>query len=344
MSDGRYIDSSIATLEGEASHQEAPRPLLRSETWHLIPSPGGEDPTYYDRPVIKPPVWIWSIPLYFYVGGLAGASMVMGMAAQLFGGKQLRRFDERCRWVGAIGGGIGSALLIHDLGRKERFLLMLRVFRPTSPMSVGSWVLAAATPLSAGSALLTFAEGWLRRAGHAAGIGAGVLGLPLSSYTAVLIANTAVPVWSQTRRELPVLFAASSMASMAALFEFMRLDARERAIMSIFGTVGRAAELAAAEATERAANRVRTGRQATGRERTVEGRALPNVGELGHFAAARPLAGQTDRDWGNRNTRRSGAAVCNISCREGIGARSASHVSPAAGGGVTRRSAAENQG
>src|SRR5690349_2808579 len=152
------------------------------------------DPTYYDKPTIKPPAWIWAVPAYFYVGGVAGAAMVLAFAGQLLGGRKLRRFEEHCRWIGAIGGGVGTALLFHDLGRKERFLFMLRVFRPTSPMSVGSWVLAAATPLSAGSALLTFAHGALWRwTGQAAGIAAGVLGLPLAPYTAVLISNTAVP-------------------------------------------------------------------------------------------------------------------------------------------------------
>ena len=256
--DGRHIDTSIAVLAGEASNQE-PKPAAPGTAWHMVPSAYGTaelEPTYYDKPAIKPPVWIWSIPLYFYVGGLAGASMVMGMAAQLFGGPKLRRFDERCRWVGAIGGGIGSALLIHDLGRKLRFLLMLRVFRPTSPMSVGSWVLAGATPLSAGSAMLTFARGPLRELGRAAGLGAGILGFPLSSYTAVLISNSAVPVWHATRRDLPVLFAASSVASMAALFELMPLDRRERAIMTIFGTAGRLAELAATVAVDRAAREI----------------------------------------------------------------------------------------
>lgn len=209
------------------------------------------EPTYYGRPVIKSPVWIWSIPVYFYVGGLAGAAMVMAMAAQLFGRGKLRSFEERCRWTGAIGGGIGTALLIHDLGRKARFLAMLRVFRPTSPMSVGSWVLALATPLSAGSALLTFAEGRMYRLGTAAGIGAGLLGLPLSSYTAVLISNTAVPLWQQARRGLPFLFAASSMASLASLFDLMLLDRRERLLMQRFGAVGRIAELAAGAAVER---------------------------------------------------------------------------------------------
>ncbi len=213
-------------------------------------------PTYYGRPVIKEPVWIWSVPGYFFVGGLAGAAMTVGMAAQLFGGRRLRHFEERCRWVGAIGGGIGTALLIHDLGRKERFLFMLRVFRPTSPMSVGSWVLALATPLSAGSALLTMSRGLPWRLGYMAGIGAGILGMPLATYTAVLISNTAVPLWSSSRRTLPLLFGASSMASLASVFELMPLDQRERAIMHTFGTVGRVAELAAAVAVEKEASQV----------------------------------------------------------------------------------------
>src|SRR5690349_16210298 len=147
-------------------------------------------PTYYQRPVLKPPVWIWTIPAYMFVGGIAGAAMTMGYAVQLVGGRRLRAFDERCRWIGAIGGGVGTVLLIADLGRKGRFLAMLRVFRRTSPMSVGSWVLALATPLSAGSALLTLSRGWLWAAGYGAGIGAGILGMPLATYTAVLLSNT----------------------------------------------------------------------------------------------------------------------------------------------------------
>jgi formate-dependent nitrite reductase membrane component NrfD len=238
--------NSVVTLESEPVEQEQTV---------SVPSHGA-DLTYYDRPVIKPPVWIWSIPAYFYAGGLAGAAMVMGLAAQLFGDRRLRSFEERCRWTGAAGGGVGTALLIWDLGRRERFLYMLRVFRPTSPMSVGSWILALATPLSAGSALLTFSKGRLYRVGQAAGIGAGVLGLPLSCYTAVLISNTAVPLWQASRRRLPWLFAASSVASLASLFELMALNRRETALIERFGAVGRVAELAAGALLERDAERV----------------------------------------------------------------------------------------
>ena len=209
--------------------------------------------TYYDRPVLKAPVWIWTVPTYFFVGGVAGAAMTMGLAVQLVGGRDLRRFDERCRWIGAIGGGIGSALLIADLGRKMRFLAMLRVLRPSSPMSVGSWVLALATPLSAGSALLTMTRGGFWDVGYAAGVGAGILGMPLATYTAVLLGNSAVPLWLATRTTLPLLFGASSAASLASVLELMPLHERERAIVRRFAVVARVAELAAGQAVEREA-------------------------------------------------------------------------------------------
>jgi formate-dependent nitrite reductase membrane component NrfD len=215
------------------------------------------DLTYYDKPAIKPPVWIWSVPAYFYVGGVAGAAMALAFAGQIVGGRKLKAFEKRCRWIGAVGGGIGTAFLIHDLGRKERFLFMLRVFRPTSPMSLGSWVLAAATPLSAGSALLTFSDNPLfSRVGKLAGIGAGILGLPLATYTAVLISNTAVPVWQQGRRILPLLFGASSMAGLASVLDLMEVDDAERHVSRYFGTVGRMGELAAGAVMEREVARV----------------------------------------------------------------------------------------
>lgn len=234
MQNTRSIDTALANLEGEASGQVAPvQPMLPAARLSYL----------------KAPVWIWAVPAYFFVGGIGGAAMTLGLATQLFGDRRLRPFDERCRWTGAVAGGIGSALLIWDLGRKGRFLFMLRVFRPTSPMSIGSWVLAAATPLSGASALLHGSLGWIT------GLGAGLLGLPLATYTAVLLGNTAVPLWSETRRVLPFLFGASAVASLASLFELMDLNERERRIMFFFGTVGRVAELTSTAAFEQAARR-----------------------------------------------------------------------------------------
>ena len=169
MNDGRNIDPSLGVLEGEGSQQAIA---------------GNRVPASHLRPRLHstPPIPLTTTSRsssrrygsgrsrrIFTSGGVAGAAMMLALAGQLFGGRKLREFEERCRWIGAVGGGIGTALLIHDLGRKERFLFMLRVFRPTSPMSIGSWVLAAATPLSAGSAMLTFSHGPLYRAGTGRG-------------------------------------------------------------------------------------------------------------------------------------------------------------------------------
>jgi formate-dependent nitrite reductase membrane component NrfD len=168
--------------------------------------------SYYGQPVIKQPVWKAEIPWYLFTGGLGGASAGLAYLAELRGSHVL----ARRAWVAALAGvGVSPALLISDLGRPARFLNMLRMFKVTSPMSVGSWVLAAggaATGLSALSAL----TGRLPALGRLAKPAAGALGLPLSTYTAALIAQTAVPAWHEARGELPVLFAGGAAASAGA--------------------------------------------------------------------------------------------------------------------------------
>ncbi|PYV46424.1 MAG: formate dehydrogenase, partial [Acidobacteria bacterium] len=94
---------------------------------------------YYGIPLLKQPSWTWEIPLYFFVGGAAGASAVVGAIANYTGAD--RRLVRDARWIAAAGSIISPALLVSDLGRPSRFLNMLRVFKPQSPMSVGVWTL-----------------------------------------------------------------------------------------------------------------------------------------------------------------------------------------------------------
>ncbi|HEX5760691.1 MAG TPA: NrfD/PsrC family molybdoenzyme membrane anchor subunit [Thermoanaerobaculia bacterium] len=262
--DGRYVDPELGLLLGEAASQRIEATSAR-EVWRdvatSLPAPG-EGPTYYDRPVLKEPVWIWSVPVYFWVGGTMGAALTLGGAAQLAGGPELRPLVRRCRWVGAVGGAASAALLVHDLGRPERFHHMLRVFRPTSPMSVGSWVLAGASTLAGAAALLASRRGLLRGAGDLAGLGAALLGLPLAGYTAVLVGNTAVPLWLETRRTLPLLFIASAMGGAASFFDLAPASRpREKRVVRAFGAVGKVVELAAMVAVERQVTRIeRVGR------------------------------------------------------------------------------------
>src|SRR3954451_5159575 len=173
---------------------------------------GGGMRSYYGRPVIKEPVWKPEIPWYFFTGGLAGASAGLAFLAEL------ARDDELARrtWAVSLAGVTASpALLIADLGVPSRFLNMLRMFKVTSPMSVGAWNLAASgatTTVAAASAL----TGLFPRAGAAAKASSALLGLPLSTYTAALIAQTAVPVWHEARVDLPFVFAAGAAMSAGA--------------------------------------------------------------------------------------------------------------------------------
>ncbi|MDE9365705.1 polysulfide reductase NrfD [Luteipulveratus sp. YIM 133132] len=172
--------------------------------------PEPEFASYYGRPILKEPTWeARDIAGYLFAGGLAGASSAIAAAAQLTGRPALARVSR----IGAVGGlGFSVVALVHDLGRPARFVNMLRVAKPTSPMSVGSWLLAGYGPL-AGAALASDLTGIARPAGYAAGVGAGVLGAGVATYTSALFADTAVPAWHETRHELPFLFAGSAVCA-----------------------------------------------------------------------------------------------------------------------------------
>lgn len=168
--------------------------------------------SYYGHPVIKEPTWTWEIPCYFFTGGLAGASAVLSSAAKLFGNEKLSRV---ALYVGAVADAVSPVLLISDLGRPERFHHMFRVFKVTSPMNVGSWVLLLSGGASNTHALLE-AFGILKPVKLAAEVVSTLSGPPLATYTGVLVADTAVPVWHDARQELPWLFGASAAASAGA--------------------------------------------------------------------------------------------------------------------------------
>jgi formate-dependent nitrite reductase membrane component NrfD len=183
---------------------------------------GGEMRSYYDRPVIKEPTWTWEVPAYFFTGGVSGASSVLSLSARLFGNEKLAR---RAMYVGAAAHLLSPPLLIADLGRPERFHHMLRVFKLTSPMNVGAWVLfvnGGASITAAGLELL----GGLRLLKLAAEGVAAISGPALATYTGVLLSDTAVPVWHDARHELPWLFGASAAASAGAA-ACMFLDPRD---------------------------------------------------------------------------------------------------------------------
>jgi len=170
-------------------------------------------PSYYGRPIVKEPVWKPEIPIYFFTGGTAGAAATLTLAARLAGNDALAR---RALYVNAVAITVSPLLLIKDLGRPQRFVNMLRVFKVTSPMSVGTWIVSASGTASGIAAACELA-GVLPRVKLAAETVAGLLGPFLSTYTAALVADSVVPAWHGARRELPFVFAGSSCAGAGGL-------------------------------------------------------------------------------------------------------------------------------
>jgi hypothetical protein len=201
-----------------------------------IPQRTGRTDGYYGLPMLKAPVWTWEVPAYFFVGGAAGASAVIGAVARR-SGSTTSSLVRDARWIAAVGGAASAPLLISDLGRPERFLNMLRVFKLRSPMSVGAWTLAAFSSAAAAAA----AADMIQRTSHgripvtivgdAAEIMSAATGLVLSTYTGVLIGATAIPVWSRNVQLLPIHFGASGIGSAASLLEL--LGHRNRALNRI---------------------------------------------------------------------------------------------------------------
>ena len=162
-------------------------------------------------PVMQAPVWTWEVPLYFWFGGVAAGASFAALACDLAGDRRSAVIARRV----ALGAALPAPpLLIADLGRPARFLNMLRVFKPRSPMSMGAWCLSAFSLVGAGAVALDLLG--RRRAAALAGAGNAAIGVYLGSYAGALLSATAVPVWAGSRVLLAPLFVASATGTGAA--------------------------------------------------------------------------------------------------------------------------------
>jgi hypothetical protein len=188
--------------------------------------PAADFRSYYGRAVVKAPVWHHDIAAYLFTGGLAAGSALLAAGADATGREALRRAGR----ITALGAVVASSyFLVHDLGRPARFHHMLRVAKPTSPMSVGTWILAAfgpaagiaavaeAAPLLPQRGLLGLVRAVLPPVGRIGGYAAAATAPALATYTAVLLADTATPSWHEAYPELPFVFAGSALASAAGV-------------------------------------------------------------------------------------------------------------------------------
>jgi formate-dependent nitrite reductase membrane component NrfD len=180
--------------------------------------------SYYGRPVVKPAPWEADIPAYIFLGGLAAGSALLGAGGAVSGLPGLRRAGRYAALAGVAAGGLA---LVRDLGKPARALNMMRTVKLTSPMSVGSWILAAfgtfagvCAAAELGGEVLdrdSRAARMLRAVDPAATAGAALFAPPLAAYTAVLLADTATPTWHESYRELPFVFVGSASAAAAGL-------------------------------------------------------------------------------------------------------------------------------
>ena len=194
--------------------------------------------SYYNVPVIHKPHWKWLIVVYFFLGGISGASYVVATVAHLFGGAEARRIKRVGRYLSLAALLPSPILLILDLGRPERFHHMLRILKLRSPMSVGTWVLTIFGGLCGVSALIQAAEDgllqWatllagplLRLPARAIGVVGSMFGFLLAGYTGVLLAMTSVPLWLKNYLLLGPLFLASAMSNATAAITLVLALAR----------------------------------------------------------------------------------------------------------------------
>lgn len=266
---------------------------------------GGEQPvvppaqftSYYGKPILNQPVWESpNIPGYLFLGGLAGGASLLAAGADLTGREALGRVSK----AGAFAaGGISLVALVDHLGRRTRFLHMLRVFKVTSPMSVGSWLLAGYVPAT-GVAALTALTGRLPRVGAAATAGAALLGPAVASYTAALISDTAVPAWHDGYPEMPFVFVGSGAMAAGGLGLLTALSgetaARQIAPARNLAVLGAAMEAAAFRRMERRIGMVAEPySQGCGGRYVKIGKALAAAGVAGALFGHQALLGRRGR-------------------------------------------------
>ncbi|MGE5208492.1 MAG: NrfD/PsrC family molybdoenzyme membrane anchor subunit [Alphaproteobacteria bacterium] len=211
---------------------------LREEAWtkgvvagrgvDVISGPIPRRPGYYGQPVVRPPVWTWEIPVYFFVGGLGGMSAVIAFGASRFHHLDVAR---AALWIAAIASLIAPVLLILDLGRPRLFINMLRVFKPQSAMSMGAWILAGfgmcvipgliAFELRMAHVFTGTPDQLVHVAASLFMFGSAIFGVLLATYTGVLIGTTAIPAWFLHHLLLPIHFGTAGLGSAAALLELL---------------------------------------------------------------------------------------------------------------------------
>lgn len=216
--------------------------------------------TYYDRPALKPSYYKWLIAWYFLLGGISGAAGVLAAVGEWVGRGREEVMVRVARYVALVTILISPVLLIKDIHTPQRFYNMLRIFRRTSPLSIGTWtatfygLLIGLTALGQGAS--DFAHlAWGRRLARALSLPVALVGSLMTTYTATVLSATSVPLWVALSRQLPVLFASAAtsttIATLSLILSGIRGTERTQERLEKLALVATGTELAALAATER---------------------------------------------------------------------------------------------
>lgn len=232
--------------------------IAKTPSFWPAPAPAYSGPTYYGLSPVKASKYgalVWG---YTFIAGLAGSAQIVSTVASLLRGPQWKGVIRNGRYIAAAGSAIGGVLLIADLHTPRRWYNMLRIYRPTSPMSLGTYVLSSfgmSSGVAAASSLLANKRPhWLRSAARMSEIPAAIAGAGMSTYTGALLAATSTPLWAVAPRLMTARFACSSMAAAAAAlsaFEQLGRRAGTAATLDRLALVATLADAALAVAADR---------------------------------------------------------------------------------------------
>jgi hypothetical protein len=240
MSTDQNFEDKLETWRLEAKHGGA----VTGRGVDVAGGPIPKQPGYYGEAVVRPPVWTWEIPIYFFVGGAAGMAPLIACAGLFLGLTNLTVNALRIAAAGAI---ISPILLVMDLGRPQLFLNMLRVFKHRSPMSVGAWILSifggfavpawALCELSYNEAFAPSIQLLVLVVIGALLLGAAITGLGLATYTGVLIGATAIPAWFLHRALLPIHFGTAGLGCAAGILELLAFQIRPLGMLAMLAAI-----------------------------------------------------------------------------------------------------------
>jgi protein NrfD len=204
--------------------------------------------SYRTNPGVDPTVsvWNWEIPLYLFLGGLVAGIMIIGaLQSMRKSGGWDRRLSVWGSAAAAILLSVGMGALFLDLAHKAYVPRFYMAFKPTSPMSWGSWILLLAYPALALWFLESLTDSqWQALRKRVAPLrwldgirtfaqthrkpllsGTVAVGIALGTYTGILLsALVARPLWNSGL--LGPLFLASGVSAAAAFFMLLRTDTK----------------------------------------------------------------------------------------------------------------------